>query len=230
MRYLDKTGFEYFWKKVKARFLNIENRVNALEKIQVGETNLIISSSLRYTAAPSNINWSIVNMNNVDGVIYTNDGLSVLTPNSGLENNGVGFKVYFGDKYSFGDTVTFSADVKGSNSTGNLIISAWSSKPNDQFWWSNEILSVKKSFTKDRFTRYAITITVPSAMYSGEKWVLFGIAGGLRSDYTIRNIKLSKGNVATDWSPAPEDIQTVDFSTLTSEQISVLKAKLGLSE
>jgi hypothetical protein len=225
MRYLSKDGLVYFWKKIKAKLLSIENRIDALEKVQVGETNLIIGSSLQYTTTPSNVNWSTVNMNEVDGAIYTKDGLCVLTPNSGIENNGIGFKVLFGNKYSFGDTVTFSVDVKGSNSTGKLILSAWSSSPSSQFWWANEIKSVKKSFTKDVFTRYAITITVPSAMYSGEKWVLFGIAGGLRSDYTIRNIKLSKGNVATDWSPAPEDI---DFSALTDEQISILKAKLGI--
>lgn len=206
MKYLSNSGLAYFWKKIKAKLLSIENRLDALEKIQIGEKNLIIGSSLQYKTIPSNVNWSIVNMNDVDGVIYTNDGLSVLTPNSGIENNGVGFKILFGNKYSYGDTVTFSVDVKGSNSTGKLILSAWSSTPSSQYWWANEIISVKKSFTKDTFTRYAITITVPSAMYNGEKWVLFGVAGGLRSDYTIRNIKLSKGNVATGWSPAPEDI------------------------
>lgn len=206
MKYLSNSGLVYFWKKIKAKLLSIESRLDALEKIQVGETNLIIGSSLQYKTKPSNINWSIVNMNEVDGVIYTDNGLSVLTPNSGIENNGVGFKILFGNKYSFGDTVTFSADVKGSNSTGNLILSAWSSTPDSQFWWANEITSAKKLFTKDTFTRYAITITVPSTMYAGEKWVLFGIAGGLRSDYTIRNIMLSKGTIATNWSPAPEDI------------------------
>jgi hypothetical protein len=206
MKYLSNSGLAYFWKKLKAKLLSIESRLDALEKIQVGEKNLIIGSSLQYKTIPSNVNWSIVNMNDVDGVIYTNDGLSVLTPNSGIENNGIGFKVLFGNKYSFGDTVTFSVDVKGSNITGKLILSAWCSTPSSQYWWANEIISVKKSFTKDTFARYAITITVPSAMYNGEKWVLFGVAGGLRSDYTIRNIKLSKGNVATGWSPAPEDI------------------------
>jgi len=206
MKYLSNSGLAYFWKKIKAKLSSIESRLDALEKIQVGERNLIIGSSLQYKTIPSNVNWSIVNMNDVDGVIYTDNGLSVLTPNSGIENNGVGFKVLFGNKYSFGDTVTFSVDVKGSNTTGNLILSAWSSTPSSQFWWANEIISVKKSFTKDTFTRYAITITVPSAMYSGEKWVLFGVAGGLRSDYTLKNIKLSKGNIATNWSPAPEDI------------------------
>ena len=50
--------------------------------------------------------------------------------------------------------------------------------------------------------------------YSRGDMALYDFAGN--NSYSVRRIKLEKGNVATDWSPAPEDAQTQAVETQES--------------
>ena len=57
--------------------------------------------------------------------------------------------------------------------------------------------------------------------YSRGEMALYDYGGN--NNYSVRRIKLEKGNVATDWSPAPEDVQTQ--VTETQESLRGLERK-----
>lgn len=67
------------------------------------------------------------------------------------------------------------------------------------------------------------------ANIGGQVVYLTGMSSANGVSYIIKNIKLEKGNVPTDWTPAPEDIQEqIDSkadSALTQEQLNALEAK-----
>ncbi|WP_427915957.1 phage tail protein [Spirabiliibacterium mucosae] len=67
---------------------------------------------------------------------------------------------------------------------------------------------------------YKITFTAPET--SDSYYILIGVQGASGSDwFTIYDLKVERGTVATDWSLAPEDIDA-DF-TATSAQITTLE-------
>lgn len=77
----------------------------------------------------------------------------------------------------------------------------------------NETISTDYS---TEWTRASVTVSVPSELTTGQASALvagsnltvqFGSLGS-RKPTLIRGIKLEKGNKATDWSPAPEDVDT----------------------
>lgn len=67
------------------------------------------------------------------------------------------------------------------------------------------------------------------ANVGGQVVYLTGMSSANGVSYIIKNIKLEKGNVPTDWTPAPEDTQEqIDSkadSALTQEQLNALEAK-----
>lgn len=65
----------------------------------------------------------------------------------------------------------------------------------------NEATEEINIHTTQEFKRYSITIKPTDQSY----YLLFQTVGGSQS-YLIKNIKLEKGNKATLWTPAPEDI------------------------
>ena len=83
------------------------------------------------------------------------------------------------------------------------------------------------------------TFTAPSTMVDGDNILFYVSDGTIQSEFEIQGLKLEKGNIATDWTPAPEDTDeritnveseiqlTKDFFSLTfTKQVSEIKNKL----
>ena len=70
------------------------------------------------------------------------------------------------------------------------------------------------------WSRYSFTMTSVSA----NQLFLFYANGNTSSGVYITDIKLEKGNIATDWTPAPEDIQT-DIDALAT-RVSTAELKI----
>jgi len=90
-----------------------------------------------------------------------------------------------------GDLITVSMEVKSPNSTA---LPSLYLKAGYAYIWFNGTLS-------DKFSKVSFTTTWQEA--NGIAFHL-GFAG-LVGTYIFKNIKLEKGNKATDWTPAPED-------------------------
>jgi hypothetical protein len=92
--------------------------------------------------------------------------------------------------------VTLSFDVISSVTSGTFTLQ-WNASP----WGSLCVGNPTVSTTK---THYSFTSTQPS---SGSPTALNIRLDNVTGTVTISNLKLEQGNKATDWSPAPEDVQ-----------------------
>ncbi|MCT0484874.1 phage tail protein [Weissella paramesenteroides] len=109
-----------------------------------------------------------------------------------------------------GKTYTFSAEIEsiGSTATGLAYIAIYN-RPIAKFYTGSNL--------KADNTRQSFTFTVPKdiqdnatlIVYSGEP----GKAANLKAIY--HHMKLEEGNVSTDWTPAPEDTETLVESVRT---------------
>lgn len=152
---------------------------------------------------------SITYMNSVTSDSYETEGYHIVTPSTGNDNNGIGFRF---DDYSVfdihaGDTITFSLDVKGTSDSNTPFIKIHMDSNGDDAWWTGTASSNRRSFSpSNEFRRVSITWTIPeNADTFVKKSIWFAIHGNYESNLYVRNLKLEKGNVATDWTPAPED-------------------------
>ena len=202
---------KYLW--TKTTFTYTDNTTSTsytvgstLDGMSVGGRNLFKCSSM--------INERLVcdgihRMNSVTLFSYESEGYHIVTPSTGNDNNGVGF--YFED-YSIldihaGDTITFSVDVKGTSDSNAPFLRIHMDSTGDECWWTGTAISKPYSFIpSSEFARISITWTIPKdAGTFSNKAIWFAVHGNYESDLYVRNLKLEKGNIATDWTPAPED-------------------------
>lgn len=173
------------------------------EGIVVGGRNLLRHSSM---IGEQLLCYNITYMNDVTSVNYESNGFHLVTPSSGNENNGIGFHFTgFTTLAQSGDTITFSFDVKGTDD-GNASFTNILMPANTDAWWTG-IKSSNSFFTPtSEFKRVSVTFTIPTDANTFKHHDIYlAIHGNLQSDLYIKNLKLEKGNKATDWTPAPED-------------------------
>lgn len=150
----------------------------------------------------------IVYCNAVTSAKYEDTGYHLVTPSGGNDNNGIQFCIvdYTSLDLKRGDTIIFSADIKGTSDNHRPFIKIWLPSKSTNEWWVGSA-SIGTNFTPtDTFQRVKNTFTIPGStetLIAGA--ICFGIHGRYQSDLYIRNIKLERGNIATDWTPAPED-------------------------
>lgn len=193
--------------------------------IQVGGRNLLRQSSLIGEQLMCN---SITTMNSVTLSQYEEEGYHIVTPSTGNGNNGIGFM--YDDFTSLnikqGDTITFSCDIKGTSDSHkpNIIIRFQANSPSSVWWGGNSASSNPVYFTpsNDNWERIFVTYTIPSDEWTS-KAMWLAIHGNYESNLYVRNLKLEKGNKATDWTPAPEDVDS-DISTAKADAISAANA------
>lgn len=191
--------------------------------IQVGGRNLLRQSSLIGEQLICN---SITTMNSVTLRQYEEEGYHIITPSEGNQNNGIGFM--YNDFTSLnikqGDTITFSCDIKGTSDLHkpNIIIRFQANNGN---WYGANVISSNPVYftpSNDNWKRISVTYTIPSDEWTS-KAMWLAIHGNYESNLYVRNLKLEKGNKATDWTPAPEDVDS-DISTAKADAISSANA------
>ena len=119
-----------------------------------------------------------------------------------------------------GETWTLSFDIK-INEGGEI-------RPLHFYHYQNNRFGLKASadiIPSKEWQRFTFTgpVIFPNddSRYSRGEMALYDYAGN--NNYSVRRIKLEKGTLATDWSPAPEDVQTQ--VTETQESLRGLERK-----
>ena len=202
---------------------------STLDSLMVGGRNLFKHSSL---VGEQLVCDDISGCNSVGTMKYEDSGYHLVTPNAGNSNNGILFK--FNDISTLGlkkgDTITFSIDVKGTSDAHNPFLKIWLPKESTNVWWEGTSSNMAKFVPTKEFKRASVTFTIPSSYEL--PYILFGIHGNIQSDLYIRNAKLEKGTVATDWTPAPEDLKTriSDAETAISNNAKEIKLKASQDE
>ena len=175
-----------------------QSKVDGLE---VGGRNLLKHSSM---IGEKLVCDNYVGCNGCDTKEYTNEGFHIITPTKGNANNGIAFSF---DNFTIlgingGDTITFSCDIKGTSDSHAPFVSI---RISDNDWYGSDVIQQNTgvSITKD-WQRVSVTITTPTGLTKNHMWL--AIHGNYQSDLYVRNFKLEKGNKATDWTPALEDV------------------------
>lgn len=202
---------------------------STLDSLMVGGRNLFKHSSL---VGEKLVCDSINGCNSIDTMKYEDSGYHIVTPNAGNRDNGIQFK--FNDISTLGlkkgDTITFSIDVKGTSDEHNPFLKIWLPKEKIDVWWEGTSSNMTEFVPTKEFKRASVTFTIPSSYEL--PYILFGVHGNIQSDLYIRNVKLEKGTVATDWTPAPEDFKKKisDVETAISNNAKEIKLKASQDE
>ena len=177
-----ETNLNSITSRVSATESNITTTTNKLNSLQVGGTNLLLSSALPIT----NNNYGIQSYRLTEQFeVYKTYTLSVcVTPGTGVNY----IKLYTNDGYYNLCTL----DISG---TAKQVVTA-------SFMF--------KGYHNDNGKDHVTIYRLPN--------------DGTTSDSTIHWIKLEKGNKATDWSPAPQDMETT-VSNLTT-RVSTAEQKI----
>lgn len=202
---------------------------STLDSLMVGGRNLFKHSSL---VGEQLVCDDISGCNSVGTMKYEDSGYHLVTPNAGNSNNGILFK--FNDISTLGlkkgDTITFSIDVKGTSDEHNPFLKIWLPKDDPNAWWVGDQSDNSEFVPTNEFKRASVTFTIPNTYELS--YIFFGVHGNIQSDLYIRNAKLEKGTIATDWTPAPEDLKTrlSNAETAISNNTKEIKLKASQDE
>lgn len=201
--------------------------VDRLANVQVGGRNLL----RRTNQGKTNWNWVMqagdktiesVSSEGINAVKLTKGTATVHSGYSVIYCSGVLSKLIESDTQyvlSFdvypSVNVTFNATLMDSDSSDRLTT-----------------VATMNAAAANKWTKVSCILTrlqnLP-ANIGGQVVYLAGMSSANGVSYIIKNIKLEKGNVPTDWTPAPEDTQEqIDSkadSALTQEQLNALEAK-----
>lgn len=190
---------------------NKANSANSkIDNLQIGGRNIVRQSSLLGTQQPpAGANWYPVQINTVIQSVATNEGYHFVTGNDGVsDSNGAGIHMLRSvSGLKTGDIVTFSVDVKGTVGTGTPALQYWSTTSTDSNFWARRVFGdTLFDISNEHFTRKKLTVVLDE-LNSSDQNDYFCVGGGYNADIIFRNIKIEKGNVATAWTPAPEDTE-----------------------
>lgn len=200
---------------------------STLDSLMVGGRNLFKHSSL---VGEQLVCDSVNGCNSIDTMKYEDSGYHIVTPNAGNLNNGIlfVFKDFTTLGLKKGDTITFSIDVKGTSDEHNPFLKIWLPKEKIDVWWEGTSSNMAEFVPTKEFKRASVTFTIPSSYELS--YIFFGVHGNIQSDLYIRNVKLEKGTVATDWTPAPEDLETRVSNAETAISNNAKEIKLKASQ
>ena len=200
---------------------------STLDSLMVGGRNLFKHSSLVGEQLTCD---SVNGCNSIDTAKYEDIGYHIVTPNAGNFNNGIlfVFKDFTTLGLKKGDTITFSVDVKGTSDEHNPFLKIWLPKDDPNAWWVGDHSDNSEFVPTNEFKRASVTFTIPNTYELS--YIFFGVHGNIQSDLYIRNAKLEKGTVATDWTPAPEDLETRVSNAETAISNNAKEIKLKASQ
>lgn len=126
------------------------------------------------------------------------------------------FNIYINEvhkKVKKGDVITISFDIQMERGDYFII---YDSNQNFDFAFG----AAKFNNIGNKKQRLSATFTLGEATKASENWQLAFYNNNNGDRFTIENIKIEKGNKATDWSPAPEDFDTkLDNITIGGKNI-----------
>lgn len=179
---------------------------------KIGGRNLIRNSKFTNTSW-SNNNCG-VNIWNTNGshFDYTTDGIRTVKK-SGWGGTGIFIKPNV-IPIEYEKTVTLSFDLKLIK-FNDISFSSSANTVGDENWWTQTVPNTNTGLDVARedlnnWHRVSCTIKIPAknSMYEKERVVIIRLLDGSNGgdyEYYMKNLKLELGNIATDWTPAPED-------------------------
>lgn len=184
-----------------------------VENIQVGGRNLLVKTNqgkTKWANAYANGSYSCesVNWNGINAV-----KMSCATPTTSWRMFMFNGLLENFDKLEPSAIYTLSYDVIGNVNVG--FSNLWDSDATHGIMASAQETVIKKTYG----FHYIINITLKDALNKSKQLVYFKNNLKAGESVIIANLKLEKGNKATDWTPAPEDVDS-DISTAKDEAVA----------
>lgn len=184
-----------------------------VENIQVGGRNLLVKTNQGKTKwANAYVNGSYscesVNWNGINAV-----KMSCATPTTSWRMFMFNGLLENFDKLEPSAIYTLSYDVIGNVNVG--FSNLWDSDATHSIMASAQETVIKKTYG----FHYIVNITLKDALNKSKQLVYFKNNLKAGESVIIANLKLEKGNKATDWTPAPEDVDS-DISTAKDEAVA----------
>lgn len=215
------------WNKANAAQSTANSANNKIDGLRVGGRNLIQHSEFTNTYWKASNGIEIVNTSG-SRFSFTSDGIKTIK-SSGWGGTGIYIHTDIAP-IEYEKTLTLSMDlkiIKGNDAE----FSANANTVSDISWWTQHVAgsgSYLKTLGLNEWLRVKYTVTVPKkdTMYASDRTLLIRIVFGQNDsdyEYYMKNIKLERGNIATDWTPAPEDsLETVDVEYYLSTSATSL--------
>lgn len=198
----------------------------AIADVQIGGRNLLLNSN---TLNGDNISTNF----SATGETYA--GTNIFSYDFSAATSGTSDSLLFMKLYpeKLGEQYTLSFYAKGSGNMTTYFYGASGYLPCVKVEQSNGTVRLANdgnsqwSLTED-WSRYWVTWTLSdTGDISIEKYILFRLQYG--AVVSICGVKLEKGNKATDWTPAPEDMATgADIEAVNGEIASVYESVASL--
>lgn len=125
-------------------------------------------------------------------------------------------------QFNIGDVYTFSFDIKGTFADGRpygkMIYRDISGDA-----WAHKEYPIIGEISSTEFKRFYYTFIIPEDFDVSSQRICCNICKFTQNqsmDFFIKRLKLERGNFATEWTPAPEDIFT---------RLEALEAKVGIT-
>ena len=181
--------------------------------IQVGGRNLLVKTNqgkTKWANAYANGSYSCesVNWNGINAV-----KMSCATPTTSWRMFMFNGLLENFDKLEPSAIYTLSYDVIGNVNVG--FSNLWDSDATHSIMASAQETVIKKTYG----FHYIVNITLKDALNKNKQLVYFKNNLKAGESVIIANLKLEKGNKATDWTPAPEDVDS-DISTAKDEAVA----------
>lgn len=205
--------------------INKANDANAkVDGIQVGGRNLLLNSgNFKNTSQ-----WFLNGGSNLR--VENKDGFSCLSATGSVQHNAI--KLEPDTKYIYWTEIMFNTDV----SVNHVIpLHYWlKSMPSGTTKGSVSIVSGYGTAKANKWNKIVLQITTGSLVNGDTHIELtpFIYKNPMPESWWIKYIKVEKGTKATDWSPAPEDVQSqIDTHTTqittTNNKVSEIKTDLN---
>lgn len=210
---------------------------STVKGVDVGGRNLIRNSKFTNTSwSNSNGGVNIINTNG-SHFSYTTDGIRTVKV-SGWGGTGILIKTDIMPQIEYEKTVTLSFDLKLIK-FDNIFFSSNANTVGNNNWWTQSVSTTSTGVdaaTKDlnNWHRVSCTIKIPAknSLYEKERLVLIRLIAGQNGgdyEYYMKNLKLELGNIATAWTPAPEDVDSaVDEAAKTATNFMKYEDGMGL--
>lgn len=142
--------------------------------------------------------------NTLDGVTYVNksDSAELTFPDNGLTN---GFWTLV-DLIGYSGSITISFDIKVISGSGN-------------FYYGLDSLVIDENYepTNTDWVRHTVTLNIYSPISTLKSFVFYKSGGSAVIEF--KNFKLEKGNIATDWTPNPDDELNISANSYSTNEI-----------
>lgn len=226
---------KYIWTRTKITYKNptsifytspvCDSSWDMVNSIEIGGKNLLRNTSSIIAYDYKVCNWTLDSLDVVitSDIDEATDSLHIITNGEGSEHNGLG-SVISGIQFKHGETYTFSCAIRGTydlsktfggqlyycNTNGEYVYDV-----NSKTTWVDDGDGINDGISPTDFQRRYFTFVVPYDYDEASNYLVINIFCNIMDIY-VRNFQLERGNKATDWRMADEDMESMIESAIST--------------